>query len=131
MKEELYIGKRKIKDIVRSEEANQVAVKYDDNSVDNYTLRQFDSVISEKAYDDSLVQLRKWTPLVGIVLKELLADGMLLYEKDFILDRIDTSITKNYEHVIGLLFNVSDPLKISLPQLQATVDELRREGRVE
>lgn len=119
---DIYIGQKRVKEHHIFEDSNLVAVKYDDNSKDEFSIRQFESVKDSQSYDDSHVPIRKWSPLVKSVLEQMLADGMSLGEKEFILERIDSSIGHNYETAIcKLLGDVNHVNFINLKYVDAAL----------
>ena len=97
---DVYIGKKRVQQQSRVEQLNMVSVKYDDNTTEDYSLRQFDAVKSDEPYDEGQVQIRKWKPLVKDILTGMLADSMNLGDKDFILGRVEESLVHNYEAAI-------------------------------
>jgi len=68
------------------------------------TLSQFSSMVSELPYDDAEVQLRRWSPVVSKLLGILLEADMQLGDRDFVLNRLDESLTKNYNDAIAKMF---------------------------
>jgi hypothetical protein len=112
-----YVGKRKVKSFSTNEAINLVGVLYTDDSIDEFTQRQWDSVKSVTPYDDQTVSALKWKPLVEIILIEMLRDKARILDKDFILNQVDSSLVENYNLAISKIFGVHDPRQISLPQL--------------
>lgn len=117
----LYIGKTALTTVVRNEEANLVAVALADGRKEEYSLRQFDSVAKGEAYDDGLINVYKWAPAITLFLRELLADGMQMIDKDFILNRVDESLIVNYNRAIGKIFNVNDPFHVNAKMIDVVL----------
>ena len=65
---------------------------------------QFASMVSELPYDDAEVQLRRWKPVVAKMLGVLLEADMQLGDKDFVLNRLEESLIKNYNDAVAKLF---------------------------
>lgn len=121
MTPELYIGKQKIQHHFYDEVIEMVAVKLEDNTTHEFTQEQFDSVKSEDAYDDGLVVVRKWQPALHEILQVLLKNGMTMGEKDFILERLDTSIVNNYQTAVNKLFDVKHVSLISMKSVDVVL----------
>lgn len=102
-----YIGMRALAYVNKNEDINRVAVKYEDNQTDEYSVRQFEAMVSDTPYEEGLVQVRKWKPFVKIVLEEMLNDGMKIGEKDYVLGRVDMSIINNYNVLLANLFGAN------------------------
>jgi len=118
-----YIGSQAIKSKTVAEEANLVGVVLENNQKYEFSLRQFEAVVSSEPYDDGMIERKKWNPLVSTLLREMLADGMLISEKDTILNILDNSVVSNYNRAVSLLFNCNHPSDINIKILDAVLKD--------
>jgi hypothetical protein len=81
------------------------------------TQEQFDAMKSSAPYEDGLVMIRKWRPTIAKVLAILVADNTEMQDKDFVMQRVDTSILENFRAASAKLFNVTDNGHVTLQQV--------------
>ena len=81
------------------------------------TQEQWDSMKSDKPYEDGLVMIRKWKPTIAKVLSVLTQDNLTMNDKDFVIQRVDQSILQNYRSAISKLFGVEGQEDVSMQQI--------------
>ena len=123
MPEQIYIGQRKLVQFVKSEEANLVAVEFEDGEKDEFSLRQFNSLAASEPYEEGQVLVRKWNPLVAEILAGMLNDGMKLSERDTIFSRVDASIINAFDTAVGKVFDVIHPTLINIKKVDAILKQ--------
>lgn len=123
MSEKLFVGKRKVSTFVENKDINLVAVKFADGGTDEYTLEQWAAVQSPEQYPDQEVSRRKWSPATSAILQVLLDNNLRIYEKDFILNLVDSSIVENYNRAIAMIFGVKDPTQVRVDQLDLVLKQ--------
>ena len=90
------------------------------------TQEQFDSMKSDKPYEDGLVMIRKWKPTIAKVLSVLTADNLTMNDKDFVIQRVDQSILQNYRSAIAKLFGVEGQEDVSMQQIIDIVSPVQK-----
>jgi hypothetical protein len=125
MDKKLYIGQNEVVTSDLDSETGLVKYTLDNNEFGEVTPEQFESLALEEAYDPGMVQIHKWTPAVKQILEILLKNQMQLREKDFVLTRIDESLTRNYEDALAFLFKKKHVGHITLQQ----IDEVLKNPR--
>ena len=123
--EVIYVGSKKVANFKVADKTDLVGVLYEDNSSENYTTRQWESVKSDEKYDDGLVDTRKFTPLLKDILVLMLKENIRLIDKDFIINKLDASILENYSTMICKMFEVPEMSFISLGQIDANLKKLK------
>ena len=81
------------------------------------TQEQFDSMKSDKPYEDGLVMIRKWKPTITKILTILTSDNCEMQDKDFVIQRVDQSILENFRAASAKLFNVTDNGHVTFQQI--------------
>lgn len=81
------------------------------------TKEQFESMKSDKPYEDGLISIKKWKPTVAKILAILTQDNLTMNDKDFVIQRIDMSILENYHSATEKLFGVSERGDVSMQQI--------------
>jgi hypothetical protein len=115
MDKKLYIGQNEV--VVSEEENGLVKYTLDNNEFGEVPAEQFGSMALPEAYDPTTVRIKQWKPAVRKILEILRDSRMSLLDKDFVLTRVDESISKNYEDAVAKLFGKKYPLQITLPQI--------------
>jgi hypothetical protein len=115
MDKKLYIGQNEV--VVSEQENDLIKYTLDNNEFGEVPADQFESMALPEAYDPTTVRIKQWKPAVKKILQVLKDSHMTLLDKDFVLTRVDESISKNYEDAVAKLFGKKYPLQITLPQI--------------
>ena len=110
---DIYVGQKRVKEHSVAEEVDRVNVLFDDNTTMDLTVRQWESMKSDESYDDGMVRIRKFAPLIEAILKEMLKDDVRIDDSElqFIFQRVEHSLKVNYEKAIVKLFDPTGNLK--------------------
>lgn len=81
------------------------------------TQEQFDAMKSDVPYEDGLVSIRKWRPTIAKIVAILVADNTEMQDKDFIMQRVDSTLLENFRAASAKLFGVEDNGKTTLQQI--------------
>ncbi len=81
------------------------------------TQEQFDAMKSATPYEDGLVSIRKWRPTIAKIVAILVADNTEMQDKDFIMQRVDSTLLENFRAASAKLFGVDDNGKTTLQQI--------------
>lgn len=123
-KEELYVGKQKVKDYSINEQVDLVGVLYENGKNSDFTIEQWEAVKSTTEYDDAEVSFRKFKNLIkeilGLMAKERVT---LMGDRQFILQEIDGNLNTNYQLAIAKLFNVKGLEEIMLTDIDRVLKE--------
>lgn len=123
-KETLYIGKNKIQDINEIESVDLVSVLYENEKSEDFTIEQYDAVISEVPYADGEIVLRKYTSLIKEIIDKLVKARCDINSYNWVIDKVDSMIRENAKRAQAKKWGVLDISQIMLAQIH---DELTRE----
>jgi len=126
MDKKLYIGQN---EVVASNTDTPGLVSYtlDNNEYGEVTTEQFESMALPEGYDPGTVRIKQWKPTVKKILEILRDSRMSLLDKDFVLTRVDESISQNYEAATAKLFGTKHVLQITLPQIDEVLKKFEPE----
>jgi len=115
-----YVGNQEISNISRQDDLNLVGVLYANGKGEDFTVEQFESVVSDTTYENGLISVKKHEKLMQRILAEMVNARVDLTSHSWILQHIDEIIGERYREAIAKSFKVSHPNKIMLAQ----IDEL-------
>lgn len=120
-----YIGELAVTLEIRDDQNGIVTYKLGEGAKEVVvTTEQYDSMVSQTAYPDGQISIRKWKPTIKKVLEILLSSGMEMVDKDFIIQQVDNSLIENYNRAVAKLFGVDHPYHIKV----AHIDEVLKMG---
>jgi len=112
MSNERYIGKNKV--VETKEVEDKILYVLENGEGNTATKEQFESMACPEQYEDGEVQIKKWNPAVGQILAILLKNDMKMIEKEFVITRIDSSITENCNKATAKLYGVENPYFVTM-----------------
>ncbi len=122
MDKKLYIGNNAVV-AQNTDTPGLISYTLDNNEFGEVTVEQFESMAQDAPYDPGQVRIKQWKPAVKKMLEILLESRMTLLDKDFVLTRLDESISKSYEEAVAKLFNKKHVLQITLPDLDKVLKQ--------
>ncbi len=114
-----WVGEKPVIGISVAEPADLVGVLYLDETDEDFTLRQWESVKSEYPYNDGEVTLRKYSAVIKEIIQLLMAERCDINSFHFPLQRVEFTIGENYRHSIAKLYGVDDVNHIHLSDIHA------------
>lgn len=109
-----YVGQDKVQAISVTDNVDLVGVMYESGRHEDFTTEQWENVKSEAPYGPGEVSTRKHEALMVRILKLMVKSRVTLGEQSWILERVNESIGSNYTKSISKLYNVTNPEKIFL-----------------
>lgn len=117
---QLYIGQKAVTE--SNEQDGKVQYTLADGLQDTVFKDQFDAMVQEAAYDEAMVRVYKWKPVVKEILDTLVKYDPKLMERQFILDRVDLSLIELYGKAIAKKFDVDQEFNVKLSDIQKALE---------
>jgi hypothetical protein len=105
-KEPIYVGTKEVDKYHIEEKADLVGVLYKDGEPQDFTLRQWEEVKSDKEYPDTEVPVKQYAPLMREIMALMLKERVPVSSNGWLLQRISELIMERYDESICRLFNV-------------------------
>ena len=116
MEPKLYIGASEVTS-VDSVDGSLYKIKLADGRNMEFTPEQWISAQSEEPYDEGLISIRKFKPVLQKLLEVFLNSNIKMGEKNFILERLDESLVQNYRAAVCKKLGVDHQDHVSLKMI--------------
>lgn len=101
-----WVGEKAVIAVSKTEEVDLVGVLYADDSNEDFTTGQWESVKSDTPYSNGDVPLRKYASAIKEIIKILMAERCDINSFHFPLQRVEATIGENYRLSIAKLYGV-------------------------